>query len=128
MFKFWRKKKDLISLMEEHYEKKEITKRSLYGDVYKMNKSGILTLGSGIVCGISSIGFTVGMYVIGEKIFVGNPYRFADNALFLIAELGATALVSGWGTKELYHLTRRKYNLFKTNCQEYNEKIQKDLA
>ena len=125
---FRREKKDLISIMEERYKKKEITKRSLCGDVYETGKIGILTTMSGFICLGSSTIFSFGMYSVYDRFSSENPAKLADGAGWLIFGMGLTAIASAWGTKQLAKLTMGDYELFKKHHQEYRERIEKSKA
>ena len=117
----------LISLLEKRRKKKETAELSFLMDRYKKNGGiiwygGLVTPFTAGVCGASSAGFIGGIYFIGERFFGENPARLTDYAGWMMLLLGGTALVSGWGTKELYHLTRRRYDLFRDDYKEHSEK------
>ena len=120
-----RKKKETaeLSFLMDSYKKKEVTKWGLCKNIGGIiGYGGLVTPFTAGVCGASSAGFIGGIYFIGERFFGENPARLTDYAGWMMLLLGGTALVSGWGTKELYHLTRRKYDLFRDDYKEHTEK------
>jgi hypothetical protein len=116
-----KERRELTALMESYYKKREVTKKSLCGDVYRIGSCGLSAVGAGAFSVLSSVGFLGSMYVIGERIFREDSPKLQDETLWFAFLLGGTMLASGWGAKELYHLTGRRYNLLKEHYTEYRK-------
>lgn len=125
--------KEMLAKIEKQKKEKEITLTSLCGDAFQTGKSGLVTaITGGLLFPFSATAFGIGVYCLYERVYDGfvleNPSRLNDDAVLLIAEMGATAILSAWGTKYLAKWTMEDYNTLKTHYLEYAGKIGNNKA